>query len=136
MCGRFTLRTSAQEVAKTFGLLEVPDLRLRYNVAPTQQVLTITLHDGMRQAQLRRCGLVPSWTDDPEIGNRMNNARAVTVADKPSFRSAFKRSRCLVVADDFYESKKVANTKAKQPYNISPVSRRLLKANCTEYRDL
>jgi putative SOS response-associated peptidase YedK len=55
MCGRFTLRTSAQEVAETFGLLEVPDLRLRYNVAPTQQVLTITLQDGKRQGQLRRC---------------------------------------------------------------------------------
>jgi putative SOS response-associated peptidase YedK len=118
MCGRFTLRTSAQEVAKTFGLLEVPDLRLRYNVAPTQQVLTITLQDGKRQGRLRRWGLVPSWADDPKIGYRMINARAETVADKPAFRSAFKRSRCLVVADGFYEWKKGADTKTKQPYYI------------------
>ncbi len=118
MCGRFTLRTSAQEVAKTFGLVEVPDLRLRYNVAPTQQVLTITLQDGKRHSQLRRWGLVPSWADDPKIGYRLINARAETVADKPSFRSAFKRSRCLVVADGFYEWKKGADAKTKQPFYI------------------
>jgi putative SOS response-associated peptidase YedK len=118
MCGRFTLRTSPQEVAKTFGLLEVPDLRVRYNVAPTQQVLTIALQDGKRQGQLRRWGLVPSWADDPKIGYRLINARAETVADKPSFRSAFKRSRCLVVADGFYEWKKGANAKTKQPFYI------------------
>jgi putative SOS response-associated peptidase YedK len=116
MCGRFTLRTSAQEVAKKFGLVEVPDLQLRYNVAPTQQVLTITLQDGKRHGQLRRWGLVPSWADDPKIGYRLINARADGVATKPSFRSAFKRSRCLVVADGFYEWKKGAGTKTKQPY--------------------
>ena len=118
MCGRFTLRTSAQEVAKTFGLVEVPDLRPRFNVAPTQQVLTITLEDGKRHGQLRRWGLVPSWADDPKIGYRMTNARAETVAAKPAFRSAFKRSRCLVVADGFYEWKKGANAKTKQPFFI------------------
>lgn len=118
MCGRFTLRTSAQEVAKTFGLVDVLDFRLRYNVAPTQHVLTITLQDGKRQGQLRRWGLVPSWADDPKIGYRMINARAETVADKPAFRSAFKRSRCLVVADGFYEWKKGADAKTKQPHYI------------------
>jgi putative SOS response-associated peptidase YedK len=116
MCGRFTLRTSAQEVAKTFGLVEVPDLRPRFNVAPTQQVLTITLRDVKRQAIFRQWGLVPSWADDPKIGYRMTNARAETVAAKPAFRSAFKRSRCLVVADGFYEWKKAG--KAKQPFYI------------------
>jgi hypothetical protein len=92
MCGRFTLRTSAQEVAKTFGLLEVPDLRLRYNVAPTQQVLTITLQDGKRHGQLRRWGLVPSWADDRKIGYRLINARAETVAAKPSAASSGRSS--------------------------------------------
>ncbi len=118
MCGRFTLRTSPQEVAKTFGLLDVPDYRLRYNVAPTQQVLTITLRDGKRQGSIRCWGLVPSWADDPKIGYRLINARADTVASKPSFRSAFKRSRCLVVADGFYEWKKGVDAKTKQPFYI------------------
>jgi putative SOS response-associated peptidase YedK len=118
MCGRFTLRTSPQEVATTFGLVDVPDFRLCYNVVPTQQVLTITLQDGKRHGQLRRWGLVPSWADDPKIGYRMINARADTVANKPAFRSAFKRSRCFVVADGFYEWKKGANAKSKQPYYI------------------
>jgi putative SOS response-associated peptidase YedK len=118
MCGRFTLRTSAQEVAKTFGLLEVPELRLRYNIAPTQEVLTITLQDGKRHGQLSRWGLIPSWADDPKVGYRLINARAETVADKPSFRSAFKRSRCLVVADGFYEWKKGSDAKTKQPHYI------------------
>jgi putative SOS response-associated peptidase YedK len=118
MCGRFTLRTSPQEVAKTFGLIEIPDLRPRYNVAPTHQVLTISLQDGNRHGQLRRWGLVPSWADDPKIGYRLINARAETIADKPAFRSAFKRSRCLVVADGFYEWKKGTDAKTKQPYYI------------------
>ncbi len=118
MCGRFTLRTSAQEVAKTFGLIEVPDLRPRFNVAPTQQVLTITLRDGKRHGSFRKWGLVPSWADDPKIGYRMINARAETVAAKPAFRSAFKRSRCLVVADGFYEWKKGPDAKTKQPFYI------------------
>lgn len=113
MCGRYTLRTSPQAVAKAFQLQLVPDFSPRYNNAPTQQVLTIREHDGSRQALFMHWGLIPSWADDPSIGNRMINARAESVADKPSFRSAFKRSRCLIVADGFYEWQKTG--KAKQP---------------------
>jgi putative SOS response-associated peptidase YedK len=116
MCSRFTLRTSPQAVAKAFHLDDIPDFSPRYNVAPTQQVLAIRLQDGKRQSSFLHWGLIPSWADDPSIGNRMINARAETVADKPSFRSAFKRGRCLVVADGFYEWQKAG--KAKQPFHI------------------
>ena len=116
MCGRFTLRTTPQEVAKAFDLGEAPDFRLRYNVSPTQQVLAIRLDDGNRSARFHRWGLIPSWADDPKIGYRMINARSETVADKPSYRSAFKRGRCLIVADGFYEWKKGGKT--KQPFFI------------------
>lgn len=118
MCGRFTLRTSPQEVAKTFQLADadVPLFSPRYNIAPTQQVLAIRLRDGKRQASFLHWGLIPSWASDPSVGNRMINARGESVADKPSFRSAFNRSRCLVVTDGFYEWQKTG--KAKQPFFI------------------
>ena len=116
MCGRYTLRSSPQAVAKAFQLSDVPDFSPRYNIAPTQQVLTIRQRDGARQASFMHWGLIPSWADDPSIGNRMINARAESVADKPSFRSAFKRGRCLIVADGFYEWQKTGN--AKQPFYI------------------
>jgi len=116
MCGRFTLRTSPRSVADAFGLNDVPLFEPRYNIAPTQPVAAIQLQDGHRQLSFLRWGLIPSWADDPSIGNRMINARAEGVADKPSFRSAFKKSRCLIVADGFYEWKKL--DKSKQPYYI------------------
>jgi putative SOS response-associated peptidase YedK len=96
---------------------DVPPFSPRYNIAPTQQVLAIRLRDGKRQASMLHWGLTPSWADDPAIGNRMINARADSVAIKPSFWSAFKKSRCLVVADGFYEWQKTDDG-AKQPYCI------------------
>lgn len=116
MCGRFTLRRPMAKVVAEMGAELGPHLVPRYNVAPTQQVLAIRLRDGKRHAELLRWGLVPSWADDPKIGNRLINARADTVASKPSFRSAFKRGRCLVLADGFYEWKSAG--KAKQPFFI------------------
>jgi putative SOS response-associated peptidase YedK len=116
MCGRFTLRSSPRAVAEAFGLAEFPLFEPRYNIAPTQPVAAIRLQNGRRQLSFLQWGLIPSWADDPSIGNRMINARAEGVADKPSFRSAFKKSRCLIVADGFYEWQKVG--KAKQPYYI------------------
>lgn len=117
MCGRFTLRSKASDVAKTFNLLDVPELPLRYNIAPTQAVPIVRLgDDGNRSLALAHWGLIPSWADDPAIGNRMINARADTVATKPSFRTAFKKRRCLLVADGFYEWQKTDGK--KQPYYI------------------
>ncbi len=91
-------------------------LQPRYNIAPTQQVLTIRQREGLPEAVELRWGLIPSWADDPMIGNRLINARAETVATKPAFRRAYERRRCLILADGFYEWKKQG--KAKQPYFI------------------
>ena len=104
MCGRFTLRTPAQEIAQFFGVI-VPERQARYNIAPSQPVATIRLNPdrGKRELIMLRWGLVPFWADDPKIGYKMINARAETVAEKPAFRAAFAQRRCLVVADGFYE---------------------------------
>lgn len=118
MCGRFTMRSSKKMITETFRVPEVPELPLRYNVAPTQMVAAIRClpGDGCRHFALLRWGLIPSWADDAKIGNRLINARADTVASKPAFRSAFKQRRCLVVADGFYEWH--ACDGKKQPYLI------------------
>lgn len=115
MCGRYTLRTKASDLAEVFRVLDAPDFSPRFNIAPTQMVLAVR-QNGAREFVRLRWGLVPSWADDPAIGNRMINARSETVATKPSFRSAFKSRRCLIVADGFYELQKVG--KAKQPFFI------------------
>ncbi len=106
MCGRFTLTELDPDlVAQTFRLDNVPDLSPRYNIAPTQPVATVIqdAESSQRRLVMMRWGLIPHWADDPGIGNRMINARGETVHEKPSFRAALKRRRCLVVADGFYE---------------------------------
>ncbi len=118
MCGRFSLAQTAESIAQAFQLPEIPDRRLapRYNIAPTQLVAAMTQENGNAARQLRwlRWGLIPSWAKDSKIGNRLINARAETLTQKPSFRHAFKRRRCLILADGFYEWKKTGNR--KQPY--------------------
>jgi putative SOS response-associated peptidase YedK len=118
MCARYTLIAPANRIAAAFGALLPFDVSPRFNVAPTQDVLTVRLDQaGRREVARLRWGLVPSWAQDLKIGNRLLNARAETVADKPSFRSAFKAGRrCLIVADGFYEWK--AEGKIKQPFHI------------------
>ncbi len=116
MCGRFTLRTPAGQVAEAFGLDEPPDWSPRYNLAPTQTVLAVRW-DAEAQRRVAvglRWGLIPFWADDPKFGYRTINARAETVESKPAFRAAFKRRRCLVVADGFYEWQ--PRDGQKQPY--------------------
>jgi putative SOS response-associated peptidase YedK len=119
VCGRFTVRSKLNRILQEFSAELRPEYEPapRYNVAPTQQIMTISLVEGRRMAMPRRWGLVPFWADDLKIGNSLINARAETVADKPAFRSSFKRDRCLVVADGFYEWKKL-DAKTKQPYFI------------------
>lgn len=103
MCGRYTLTTKPKDLAVAFGLAAPPvDLQPRYNIAPSQSIAVITGHQP-RQLDWFRWGLVPSWAKDPAIGHRMINARAETAAEKPSFRSALRRRRCLIPADGFYE---------------------------------
>lgn len=116
MCGRFCLAVTPAELAKYFKLATVSDFPHRYNIAPTQPVAVIveSMEQPERHLRLMKWGLIPSWAKDPAIGNRLINARAETLTEKPSFRTAFKRRRCIIPASGFYEWKKVA--KGKQPY--------------------
>jgi len=122
MCGRYTVR-SIQPVAELFGISLPPEFQPRYNVAPTQDVLVVRSAskeetNAARRGDLLRWGLVPSWADDPSMGNRMINARAETAATRPAFRDAMKRRRCLVPADGFYEWQKQEGSARKQPHLI------------------
>jgi putative SOS response-associated peptidase YedK len=122
MCGRFTLRSSEGAVAEEFGLLVGPesgDWRPRYNIAPSQPVAVVRaspVAHGAHELVRLRWGLIPAWAKDAKIGNRLINARADSIADKPAFRAAFRRRRCLVVADGFYEWRQAG--KQRQPYFV------------------
>jgi putative SOS response-associated peptidase YedK len=119
MCGRFCQSSSAEDIAAVFRV-EVGDLTPHYNVAPSQSVAAIVqLPDASRpQLQMLRWGLIPSWAKDPKIGFKLINARAETVSEKPSFRSAFRKRRCLIPATGFYEWQQVEGSRQKQPYFI------------------
>jgi putative SOS response-associated peptidase YedK len=105
MCGRFTLTTDIKKVAETFGVAPSLQASPRYNIAPTQEVVTI-LSNGSAHMDWLQWGLIPSWAKDESIGAKMINARAETLAEKPSFKRLLRSRRCLVVADGFYEWKK------------------------------
>lgn len=123
MCGRYTLRHTTQQIVMRFAVTEVIDVTFgemqpdaqRYNIAPTQPVDVIT-ENSPRVLEMMRWGLVPSWAKDPSIGSRLLNARAETLVEKPSFRTALTRRRCLIPADGFYEWRKQG--KGKQPLCI------------------
>lgn len=105
MCGRYTLKTPNPRLQELFGLQDPPQLVPRFNVAPTQAVFAIRAADSataLREAVMLRWGLIPFWAKDLAIGNTMINARAETVAEKPSFRQAFLKRRCLIPADGFF----------------------------------
>ena len=142
MCGRYASSSRPEDLVEEFEVVENrvgTVLEADYNVAPTKEVYAVlerpgrTGHDGQRYPQARqlravRWGLVPSWAKDPSIGNRMINARLETAGEKPAFRKAFRKRRCLLPADGYYEwyapeptSTKEAGGKArKQPYFIRP----------------
>jgi putative SOS response-associated peptidase YedK len=112
MCGRFAFYTPAEAAAQLFGAAAGDEMAPRYNIAPTQQAPVVRRHaDGGRRLETLRWGLIPFWARDPGIGNRMINARAETVAGKPAFRRAFRKQRCLILADGFYEWQKTAGGK-------------------------
>ena len=115
MCGRFTQRLSWAELHELMDLIGPPrNLRPRYNVAPSQDVAVVRAADGGRNLSMLRWGLIPAWAKDPAIGYRLINARSETVAEKPSFRSAYRRRRCLIPADGFYEWQRLG--KIRQPW--------------------
>jgi putative SOS response-associated peptidase YedK len=106
MCGRFVGFSQIEELTKLFPIDIInAEISPNYNVAPTQQVLAIAQHNDQNHLERLHWGLVPFWAKDNSIGNRMINARSETVATKPSFRNAFKKRRCLILADGFYEWK-------------------------------
>jgi len=118
MCGRFTLTADVNTLQNTFPWLNVPgDLQPRYNIAPSQPIAVVP-NDGKNQLDFYVWGLIPFWAKDPSIGYRMINARSETLAEKPSFKNAFKRRRCLVLADGFYEWRKEGAGKPKTPMYI------------------
>ncbi len=120
MCGRYSITTAPEALRALFAFEGLPNLAPRFNVAPTQSVPVVRREeDGSRQLAQLRWGLVPFWAKDLSIGAKMINARSETVAEKPAFRQAFAKRRCLVPADGFYEWQPGKSKKGpKQPFRI------------------
>ncbi len=116
MCGRYTITSAPEAIRALFWYADQPNLPPRYNIAPTQPIAIVRRQEGERHFALVRWGLIPSWVKDPSIFALLINARGESVIDKPAFRNAMKRRRCLVPADGFYEWKPVGGR--KQPYYI------------------
>ncbi len=116
MCGRFTLTADPADLQEAFNWVNFGNAELspRYNIAPTQP-LAVVANTGEHKLNFFTWGLVPFWAKDPAIGSRMINARSETLAEKPSFKNAFKRRRCLILADGFYEWQKIPGEKNKIP---------------------
>ena len=122
MCGRYTLINLAHLVDLFPWIREVPEAPPRYNIAPTQPILTLP-NDDQQKLEFFHWGLIPFWAKDPSIGSQMCNARAETLATKNSYKHALRRRRCLIPADGFYEWKPVPQSKTKQPVYIRLRSR-------------
>jgi putative SOS response-associated peptidase YedK len=116
MCGRYVIISTPAAIKAYFGYSEQLNFPPRYNVAPTQPIPVVRLNDGKRQVVLMRWGLIPAWVKDPNIFPLLINARAESVIDKPAYRAAMRRRRCLVPADGFYEWREVGGR--KQPYFV------------------
>lgn len=122
MCGRYTLRLDLADIQDAFPDFSFPEeLAPRYNIAPTQDAPVIP-NDGERAVKLFHWGLIPFWAKDAAVGSRMINARSETAAEKPAFRAALRRRRCLVLTDGFFEWQKVPGSKAKVPTYIRMAS--------------
>jgi putative SOS response-associated peptidase YedK len=120
MCGRFTLTATFEEIIDRFDIqafLEEENYAPSFNIAPSQSVLAVINDGKTNRMGFLKWGLIPPWAKDMSIGNKMINARAETIAEKPSFRNAFKKKRCLIIADSFYEWKRHED-KSKTPMRI------------------
>lgn len=116
MCGRYVITSSPAVIRALFGYPEQPNFPARYNVAPTQPIPLVRVHEGERHFALMRWGLIPAWVKDPKTFSLLINARGESVIDKPAFRNAMRRRRCLIPADGFYEWKEAGGR--KQPYFV------------------
>jgi len=121
VCGRFVSASPPDEIARYFDVVDVAEdvLEPNFNVAPTADVYVVAEEDCRRRLDAFHWGLVPRWAKDPSIGSRMINARSEGLAEKNAFKWAFRKRRCIVPADGFYEWKKVSGQKVKQPYYLS-----------------
>jgi putative SOS response-associated peptidase YedK len=131
MCGRYSLATpDPTQLRARFGLEQSVEIRRRYNVAPGDEVLALTTdRDGRPRGEHLRWGLVPSWAESPAVGLKMINARVETVAERPAYRAAFERFRCLILADGFYEWRAAepaptAVRRPRQPFHITRADHR------------
>lgn len=115
MCGRFVITSAPEALRKLFGYIDQPNFPPRYNIAPTQPVPVVIVENGARQFRLMRWGFVPAWVKDPRGFALLINARAETVTDKPAFKNAIRRRRCLIPADGWYEW---SQSERKRPYFI------------------
>ncbi|MCD4837624.1 SOS response-associated peptidase [Neobacillus sedimentimangrovi] len=119
MCGRYTLTATMEQIMDRFDIqafLDEENFVPNYNIAPSQNVLAIINDGNSNRMGFLKWGLIPPWAKDPSIGNKLINARAETISEKPSFRHAFKNKRCLIIADGFYEWKR--NSHSKTPMRI------------------
>src|SRR4029079_19166811 len=114
----YLITSTPEAMRQLFAYLEQPNFPSRYNVAPTQPIPIVRLHEGQRQFALVRWGLIPPWVKDPKAFSLILQARSDSVVDKPSFRNAMKRRRCLIPADGFYEWNEASNP--RQPYVVRP----------------
>src|SRR5258708_38946976 len=121
MCGRYVIISPPEELRRLFGYSEQPNFPARYNIAPTQPVPVVIFENGARHFRLMRWGLLPAWVENPRQFALLINARAETVLEKPAFKNAMKRRRCLHPADGYYEWQTVG--KIKQPILIHPIDR-------------
>src|SRR5215213_9065751 len=116
MCGRFVITSPPAALRQIFGYLEQPNFPPRHNIAPTQPVPVVTLENGVRHFRLMRWGLLPAWVKDPGKFTLLINARAETAVEKPAFKNAIRRRRCLIPADGYYEWQ--GSERPKRPYFI------------------
>jgi putative SOS response-associated peptidase YedK len=116
MCGRFVITSPPEALRQIFGYFEQPNFPPRHNIAPTQPIPVVIIENGVRHFRLMRWGLLPAWVDDPRKFTLLINARAETVLDRPAFKNAMKRRRCLIPADGYYEWQ--ASERRKRPHFI------------------
>jgi putative SOS response-associated peptidase YedK len=116
MCGRFVITSPPAALREIFGYIEQPNFPPRHNIAPTQPIPVVVLENGIRHFRLMRWGLLPAWVKDPRTFTLLINARAETVSEKPAFKNAMKRRRCLIPADGYYEWQ--ASERRKRPHFI------------------
>jgi putative SOS response-associated peptidase YedK len=118
MCGRYVIISTPEAIRKLFGYAEQPNFPPRYNVAPTQPIPIVRLANGQRAFALMRWGFLPAWVKDPKTFPLLINARGESVLEKPAFRNAIRRRRCLIPTDGFYEWKAPGGAGPRQPYFV------------------